>query len=92
MTVFRDAHELSLVIKRDILSVRMSVSLYDRVGRPFHPQKGECVWPEMGVQPNDVVIGHYGLGLQGRTEVGEVSFLTLPRVTTTALLRQVEKV
>jgi hypothetical protein len=87
--IFRDAHELSVVIKRDILSVRMSVTICKRLGHAFDPGEGECVWPEMGVKPGDIVVGYYGLGLEKRTGTGEVSYLTIPRVTTTALLREV---
>jgi len=90
--IFRDAHELSLVVKRDILSVRMSVAVYKQLDCAFDPHAGECVWPEMRAKPGDIVIGHYGLGLEKRAEAGEVSYLTMPRVTTTALLREVEKV
>lgn len=88
--IFRDAHELSIVIKRDILSVRMSITVYKHLDQAFEPAEGECVWSEMGVKPDDIVIGYYGLGLEKRTETGEVFCLTMPRVITAALLRQVD--
>jgi hypothetical protein len=93
MAIFRDAHELSTVLKRDILSVQMSVILASRRERefPFNPHDAESVWPEMGVKPRDKVLGNYSLGLVKRTKTGEMTFTTLPKVFTAALIRQVEK-
>lgn len=88
--IVRDAHHLSLVVKRDILSVRMSVTLGGRLGRPFDPQAEESVWPEMGAKAGDPVIGHYSLGLQKCTANGEIIPLVRPRVITSALLREID--
>jgi hypothetical protein len=89
--LFRDAHELSVVLKRDILSVRMSVVLASRQESGFNPQKAESIWPEMGAKPGDHILGDYSLGLDKCTKTGEIAFSTLPKVFTTALIREVDK-
>jgi hypothetical protein len=90
-SLFRDAHELSVVLKRDILSVRMSVVLASGQECRFNPQEADSIWPEMGVKPGDDILGDYSLGLNKRTKTGETTFSTLPKVFTTALIREVVK-
>lgn len=89
--IVRDAYELSLIVKRDITSVRLSIYLDDRLNRPFDPRKEESSWPQMGARAGDTVIGHYSFGLRKCTQAGDVSLPILPRVITTALLRELEK-
>ncbi|KII84794.1 hypothetical protein PLICRDRAFT_45601 [Plicaturopsis crispa FD-325 SS-3] len=91
MAVCRDAHELSLVTKRDILSSQISITIYPHDGAVFDDKRSEHVWPEMGVEDGDTVIGIYGLGLEKHTREGTLSYLTLPKVITTALLREVQR-
>ncbi|KZP34681.1 hypothetical protein FIBSPDRAFT_846797 [Athelia psychrophila] len=88
--VMHDAHELSLVLKRDILSVRVMAALRHR-GGPYDPQFEDSVWPEMGAQAGDRVIGVYGLGLQKVTPAGDNVAVVKPKVITSALLREIEK-
>jgi hypothetical protein len=45
----------------------------------------------MGVKPGDDILGDYSLGLNKRTKTGETTFSTLPKVFTTALIREVVK-
>jgi len=78
--IYRDAHELSVVIKRDILSVRISVTGSSEPSAGFDPRMTESVWPEMGAKQGDDVLGDYSLGLMKRTETGEISFPTRPKV------------
>jgi len=90
--IFQDAHLLSVVIKRDILSVRMSVIGNPMVGPAcFDPCQVDSVWPEMGVQDDDCIIGLYNFGLQKLNETGDTFFITLPKVITSALLREVQQ-
>ncbi|KAF7971563.1 hypothetical protein HWV62_20332 [Athelia sp. TMB] len=89
--IVRDAYELSIVMKRDVSSVRLSVYLDDRLNRPFDIRKEQNAWPQMRSQEGDIAVGNYSFGLQRHVEDGGVSFLALPRVVTTALLREVER-
>ena len=88
--IYHDAHKLSIIIKWDILSVRMSVTGSSDPSTGFDPRVMESVWPEMGTKQGDDLLGYYSLGLVKRTAAGEVSFLTRPKVITAALLRQVD--
>lgn len=88
--IYHDAHELSVITKRDILSARMSVMRYANIGDRFNPRVVDSVWPDMGVKQGDEVLGDYSLGLMKRTEAGEVSCLTRPKVITVALLRYMD--
>ncbi|KAF7986958.1 hypothetical protein HWV62_12787 [Athelia sp. TMB] len=85
--IVRDAHQLSLVLKRDILSSEMSVSLDDRVNKSYDPQKADNVWPEMGSKAGDTIIGVYGFGLRKIAPNGQSVQVIKPKVTTSALLR-----
>jgi hypothetical protein len=86
--IFRDAHELSVVTKRDILSTRISVAITPSLGG-FDPRYAETAWSGMDAEAGDDVLGHYSLGLVKRTQVGAISYLKLPKVSTTALIRHV---
>ncbi|KZP22892.1 hypothetical protein FIBSPDRAFT_1043258 [Athelia psychrophila] len=88
--VVRDAHQLSLVLKRDILSVRTMVTLDAGIDRPFDPQNEQSVWPDMGAKAGDQVIGVYGLGLGKTTSSGQVVQILRPTVITTALLQEID--
>lgn len=87
--IYHDAHELSVITKRDILSVRMSITCSPNNDGAFNPDVADSIWPEMGAKRGDDVLGDYSLALMKRTEAGEVSWLTRPKVITAALLRQV---
>lgn len=88
--IYREAHELSLMIKRDILSSHLTVTLYPRLYHTFEKERGEQIWPGMRLRVDDTVLGFYGLGLQKRTMDKGLFYLTLPKVFTTALLREVD--
>ncbi|KZP16326.1 hypothetical protein FIBSPDRAFT_866007 [Athelia psychrophila] len=90
-SVMRDAHQLSLVLKRDILSVRVMAALRHGRDGPYDPQFEDSVWPEMGAKAGDEVIGVYGLGLQKVTPAGHNVVVAKPKVITSALLREIEK-
>ncbi|KDQ57911.1 hypothetical protein JAAARDRAFT_34722 [Jaapia argillacea MUCL 33604] len=87
--LFDDAFKLTLALKRDVLSVQLSVKIVP-VELSFNPDVEESVWPGMGPLKGDNIIGNYGLGLERRTKGGQISSLTRPKVTTAALLRHIE--
>jgi hypothetical protein len=87
--IFRDAHELSVITKRDILSTCVSVIITRRSLSGFKPCEAATAWSGMGDKAGDDVIGHYSFGLVKRTQVGATSYLILPKVSTTALIRYV---
>ncbi|KAL0949367.1 hypothetical protein HGRIS_009436 [Hohenbuehelia grisea] len=94
-TIFWDAHQLSIIIKRDVLSVRLTVVLAprDHVSHshlPLHPGLSTSAWPTMGEKQGDKVIGTYKLGLDAQTEHGGVRHLLKPEVVTEALLRSLD--
>ncbi|KZP16339.1 hypothetical protein FIBSPDRAFT_831962 [Athelia psychrophila] len=86
--VFQSAHELSVVLKRDILSARLSVVVGPEPKSQFDSSR---VWPEMKSERQDRVLGYYGLGLQVERREGEKHFLTLPMVITESLTREVKR-
>lgn len=90
-SVMHDAHKLSLVLKRDILSVQMMVVLDKSIDRPYDPRFEGSVWPEMGAKAGDSVIGVYGLGLRKVTPTGQIVDIIQPKVVTDALLREIER-
>ena len=89
--IIHDAHQLSLLLKRDILSAQMTVSLNHRVGEQYDPQMEESVWPEMGLKAGDTIVGVYGFGLRKVASNGESVEVIKPKVITSALLREVAR-
>lgn len=89
VAVYQDAHELSLITKRDLLSARISVTVYS--AGVLDDGRGEDIWPDMGngFVAGDRVIGVYSLGLEKVAKDGGTSHLALPKSFTTALLREV---
>ncbi|EGN97413.1 hypothetical protein SERLA73DRAFT_75100 [Serpula lacrymans var. lacrymans S7.3] len=90
VAIYVEAYRLSISIKRDILTVRVSVYLY--VGNSFDPKRAESVWAEMGTKAGDSVIGNYHLGLIKQLASGESYYLIVPQVITQSLLRHVGQV
>ncbi|KAF7293256.1 hypothetical protein HMN09_01204000 [Mycena chlorophos] len=90
-TIYTDAARLAITVRKDVLSVRMSVSTYTREADGEFPRfdsRGmEAMWPEMDVSENDPVLGMYHLGLERVTRDGDRSLMVRPKVTTGALLR-----
>ncbi|KAJ7747694.1 hypothetical protein DFH07DRAFT_962494 [Mycena maculata] len=88
-SLYDEASRISVIVRRDLLSVRMSVIAPDQeaVCSPFEPDIVNGAWPDMGVAAGDEVIGFFKFGLRRQTEKGEVSHLIKPEVTTSALLR-----
>ncbi|KAJ7074580.1 hypothetical protein C8F01DRAFT_971807 [Mycena amicta] len=93
--IFDDALKLATTVRRDVLSVRMSIVCPEQDDEtnypPYDSRSLNAVWPDMGVVEGDEVIGLFHLGLQRRTEQGRVSLLVKPQVTTAALLREMSK-
>lgn len=87
--IFRDAHELSVATKRDILSTRISVAVAPISLGGFDPRYAETAWSGMDAKAGDDLLGFYSLGLIKRTQAGATSYLKLPKVSTTALIRYV---
>ncbi|KII89495.1 hypothetical protein PLICRDRAFT_29719 [Plicaturopsis crispa FD-325 SS-3] len=86
VTVYRDAHKLSLIMKRDLLSSQISVTVCS--DGSLSDGLGEDVWPSMGVEVDEPILGAYNFGLDRRSKNGAVDHLRLPKVFTTALLRE----
>jgi hypothetical protein len=89
VALYKEANELGILVKRDILSVRMSVTSV--TVDVFDPNHASSVWPEMGAAAGDEIVGRYRFGLSKRAEDGEFSCLTKPEVATTALIRETSK-
>ncbi|KAJ7186849.1 hypothetical protein C8R46DRAFT_880466 [Mycena filopes] len=87
--LYKEANELSVVVKRDVLSVRMTITSV--VATRFDPTAAASVWPEMGAVAGDEIVGRYKFGLMKRTENGERFDLIKPEVATTALIREICK-
>lgn len=89
--LFQDCLLLSVIIKRDVLSVRMSVIRGPTaLPAPFNPHLLKSAWPEMAIQGDELTIGYYNLGLQKLTDAGHTYNITLPMVVTSTLLRDVQ--
>ncbi|KAJ7629512.1 hypothetical protein DFH06DRAFT_721506 [Mycena polygramma] len=85
VALYKEANDLGLQVRRDILSVRMSVT---SASMPlFDPISDNSVWPEMGAAEGDAVVGRYKFGLVKIAEDGEITYLLKPEVATTALIR-----
>ncbi|TFK51569.1 hypothetical protein OE88DRAFT_1659670 [Heliocybe sulcata] len=85
-TLYTKASELSLVLRRDVMSVRLAVTIV-RNGI-FDGVMMDCQWSEMGVNDRDGVLGAYGLGLSKATADGQRWSLARPKVVTEALFRE----
>ncbi|KAJ7186850.1 hypothetical protein C8R46DRAFT_280815 [Mycena filopes] len=100
LSLFEEANRLSLLIRRDVLSVRMSVIIAPATSADYLPFDPECVssvWPDMGVEAGDgvkagdEVLTVYKFGLRRQTEDGRISHMLKPEVATRALLRQLAR-
>ncbi|KAJ7764841.1 hypothetical protein B0H16DRAFT_1310330 [Mycena metata] len=87
--MYKEANELSVSVRRDILSVRMTVTTVSATH--FDPNLACSVWPEMGAAAGDEIVGRYKFGLMKVTETGERFDLMKPEVATTALIRETSK-
>lgn len=84
------AHDLSLIIKRDVLSVELTV--VSSAGGTYHAQEAKaiCDTDEMRTVEGDLVVGCYAFGLHKTTEDGDFPVVMFrPTLTTAALLRYV---
>ncbi|KAJ7153013.1 hypothetical protein C8R46DRAFT_1228562 [Mycena filopes] len=100
LSLFEEANRLSLLVRRDVLSVRMSVIIAPATSADyllFDPECVSSVWPDMGVEAGDgvkagdEVLTVYKFGLRRQTEGGHISHMLKPEVTTGALLRQLAR-
>lgn len=84
----RMAHELSLTVKRDIISVRMAVTVPSALA--FDHRRMEALWGDMGVVDGDTIIGGYAFGLS-KLNAGDPQEIIMlrPKAITSALLRYV---
>ncbi|KAJ7675458.1 hypothetical protein B0H17DRAFT_1207643 [Mycena rosella] len=89
--LYKEAKKLCITVRRDILSVRMSVVTVTDSEAHFDPDCADSVWPEMGAAKGDKVVGRYRFGLMKLDEHGRVSYLIKPEVATTALIRETSK-
>jgi hypothetical protein len=86
-SIFSQAHDLSLKIKRDILSVSMRVVIAEE--ERFDPLQHAPGWEGMGTKAGDRIFGKYSLGLHKVTEHGMRTIPAKPAVITAALLRHI---
>ncbi|KAJ7117907.1 hypothetical protein C8R43DRAFT_1242033 [Mycena crocata] len=88
LVLHKEAHELSILLRRDIVSVRMSITSLDSLDAlVFDPKYVNSVWPEMGTREGDEVVGRYKFGLSKMLDSGQSFCLIKPEVTTAALIR-----
>ncbi|KAK7028315.1 hypothetical protein R3P38DRAFT_2935337 [Favolaschia claudopus] len=88
--IYTEARQLSLSVRRDMLSVRMKVLVPASEGDDFLPFSSECMdaaWSDMKVVEGDAVVSPYKFGLQRTDDTGRSSLLIKPKAVTTALLR-----
>ncbi|KAF8147761.1 hypothetical protein K438DRAFT_1779861 [Mycena galopus ATCC 62051] len=93
-TIYNEANQLSIMARRDVLSVRMAVVVgADAKGNhlPYDPNSMASVWPDMKLVDGDEVIALYKFGLKKSNEKGQLARLIKPEVVTTALLRDLAK-
>ncbi|KAJ7475091.1 hypothetical protein B0H11DRAFT_1722398 [Mycena galericulata] len=87
--LYKEANDLSILVRRDILSVRMSIiSMTTPI---FDPATANSIWPEMGAAAGDEVVGRIKFGLIKLKEAGGIFCLLKPEVATTALIRETSK-
>lgn len=89
-SLFAKAHSLSLQIRQDIVTSRLSITRgYSPTDPPskFDPLTTTSVWADMGATKKDDVLGSYRFGLMQEHENGETTILIQPEVVTTALHR-----
>lgn len=87
LQIFSDSFELSVIIKRDVLSVRMHVMMYK--DDSYQDFMAEDIYPDMGARNGDKILGQYNFGLLRQTHDGNVEYIVKPKVTTAALLREI---
>ncbi|KAJ7641480.1 hypothetical protein FB45DRAFT_358217 [Roridomyces roridus] len=96
-TLFNEAENLAIRARRDVLSVRMSIITLSLNSPPssstlYDPRDADLVWPDMGIEKGDEVVGRYKFGLKRLGEDGvRLDYLVKPQVTTTALVRETSK-
>ncbi|KAJ6515202.1 hypothetical protein C8R47DRAFT_961309 [Mycena vitilis] len=89
LALYSEANELGILVRRDILSVRMSIV---SANMPiFDPTYANSVWPEMGAAAGDEVVGQYKFGLIKLGEGGDCTWMVRPAVATMALIREASK-
>ncbi|KAJ7074553.1 hypothetical protein C8F01DRAFT_29352 [Mycena amicta] len=90
MSLYQEARDVATTIRRDVLSVRLSVDC------PLKPPSNieyydhsrmDVAWSGMGEQDGDEILGRYHFGLRRRVQDEISSYLKKPKVVTTALLR-----
>lgn len=89
-SLFAKAHSLSLQIRQDIVTSRLSITRgYSPTDPPskFDLLTTTSVWADMGATKKDDVLGSYRFGLMQEHENGETTILIQPEVVTTALHR-----
>ncbi|KAJ7021477.1 hypothetical protein C8F04DRAFT_1273694 [Mycena alexandri] len=99
-SLFDEAGKLSILVRRDVLSVRMSVVVAAARSDgflPYNPDRVSSVWPDMGTEADDEakagdeVVTLYKFGLKRQTEDGHISYLLKPEVATGAFLRELAR-
>jgi len=89
-SLFFKAHSLSLKIRQEIITSRLSIitgySPADPLPSKFNPLTTTSVWADMGATGKDDVLGSYRFGLMQEHENGGTTILIRPEVVTTALL------
>jgi hypothetical protein len=96
-TLYKEANQLSIIARRDVLSVRMSVVVAPTGPAgptdylPYDTNAVASVWPDMKTVEGDEVIALHKFGLEKVDEKGQLGRLIKPEVATTALLREMAK-
>jgi len=92
-SLFSKAHSLSLKIRLEIVTSRLSITTGYSLANPctskFNPLTMASVWADMGATKKDDVLGSYRFGLMQEHENGGTTILIRPEVVTTALLHHV---
>ncbi|KAJ7302368.1 hypothetical protein DFH08DRAFT_945701 [Mycena albidolilacea] len=97
LKLYKEANQLSIIARRDVLSVRMLVVVAPTGPAgptdylPYDTNAVASVWPDMKTVEGDEVIALHKFGLEKVDEKGQLARLIKPEVATTALLREMAK-
>jgi hypothetical protein len=88
--IFENARQLSLTLKRDVVSVRVEVIVGSEV--ELAQEARETRWADMGEKSGDQILAHYAFGLVKTAENQATSAVLLrAQVATEALIRYVQR-
>jgi hypothetical protein len=86
LRLYRDAHDLALIVRRDYLSARMEVSVV-APNQTLESSLAASQWDDIPSKKSDRILTTYAFGLEKTDEHGRRTSLLVPKVVTEAILR-----